>query len=187
MSLPTCAGCSTRYAAGLERCPHCGSTEREQARGSVLPAITAECRNEGCRAYGQPRQVMLRTVAVGVVEAPGALICTACWWQMHTAPLRVEEENMPKITVHGGPSNAAEQPAEAPAAEPEAPAEAAGEEESSPGSSSETSSPRPETSSAPSSPALPRRARTTANPSKKARTGASTAGGTATSGPAEEA
>lgn len=96
---------------------------------------------------------------------------------------------MPKITRHGGPTNAAdEQPVSAPA-KPEAPAEVAEQEEGSPspGNSFETSSPRPETSSAPSVPPLPRRARTTANPSKKARTGSSTAGSTATSGPAEEA
>ena len=78
---------------------------------------------------------------------------------------------MPKISVHGGPTNAADDaPAELVIDVPAAP-----EEESSPGNSSETSSPRPEPTQKPSGSSRQSRARKTASPSDKDRTGSSTA------------
>lgn len=99
----------------------------------------------------------------------------------------VKEETMPKITVHGGPSNAAdEQPVSAPAAESEVtPEQVAGEEESSPGSSSETSSPKAESSPETSAPGPQKPARTTGSRSRKGRAGSSTAGSAGGSGSAE--
>ncbi|HWN01346.1 MAG TPA: hypothetical protein VNO54_30205 [Streptosporangiaceae bacterium] len=86
----------------------------------------------------------------------------------------VEEgaEDMAKITVHGGPSNAAADEQEA------------GEDVSA-GSSSETSSEKEPSSPETSDSASPSRARTTGSRSKKARTESSSASGTA-GGPAAD-
>ncbi|MFH9248232.1 hypothetical protein ACH4LK_22725 [Streptomyces lydicus] len=80
---------------------------------------------------------------------------------------------MPKVTVHGGPSNAAEETvvegANGPELVPvtEAPAEdAEGSEESSPGSSSETSSEKEPNSGEPSAKQAPSPARRTGSRSK---------------------
>lgn len=72
-----------------------------------------------------------------------------------------EGQDMPKVTVHGGPSNEA--------------AEAVGGEESSPGSSSETSSESESSSPTTSEPEGQSPARKTASRSGRGRTGASTA------------
>lgn len=70
---------------------------------------------------------------------------------------------MPKITVHGGATNAADTnpaPAVIPDDEPTAP-----EEEPSPGNSSETSPEKPPSSEKPNAKQARSRARTTENPS----------------------
>lgn len=86
----------------------------------------------------------------------------------------IEEGVMPKITVHGGPSNDADQTSlPDDIVEPAAP-----EEESSPGNSSETSSPKAAPKQQPNGSKGRSRARTTASPSDKAPTGSSTARGT---------
>lgn len=92
---------------------------------------------------------------------------------------------MPKITRHGGPSNAAlpeleyvpgEPLPEIPSSEGAKPLDPVpGEEESSPGTSSATSSAKEQTSPEPSEKPLPKRAPRTGNRSKKDRTGSSTA------------
>lgn len=108
----TCAGCTTVYAVGVAKCPQCGSSERaERAGGTVLPSVTVACGNSGCRYEGRERRVYLRTVAPGVLELP-RLVCAGCWLDMPTVtpwpPLtETENEPMAKITVHGGPTNAA--------------------------------------------------------------------------------
>jgi hypothetical protein len=80
-----------------------------------------------------------------------------------------EEDEMAKITVHGGPSNAA--------------ADEGGEDVSA-GTSSSTSSETASPSTEPSEPASPSRARGAASRSKQGRTaGSSTAGSTGGSGP----
>lgn len=62
MALMVCRSCTTRFAVGLLRCPHCGALSELYA----VPDYIADA----------------------------------------------EEENMPKISVEGGPSNALGQPAE---------------------------------------------------------------------------
>lgn len=127
MALNACQSCTTRFAVGLKRCPHCGSTD----------------------------------------------FC--------------EDEQMAKITAHGGATDKTLTPAPEPeavdvaAAEPPdatedqaAPAQpepaAEGREESSPGNSSPASTETPQPNSEPSAPTSPKRARTTGSRSKKAPT-----------------
>ena len=75
-----CLDCTTAYAVGAPRCPHCGS-ERGADEGSAA--------------------------ALGVY-----------------AGARIEEEDMPKITRHGGPSTApADEPVDAAEGAEESPAE----------------------------------------------------------------
>jgi hypothetical protein len=105
--------------------------------------------------------------AVGAPECPqcGSVV------RIDERPRPKEEGNdMPKITVHGGPSNAA-------ASE--------GSEDVSAGTSSSTSSEKELSSTEPSEQPRPSRARGTANRSKQARkaAGSSTAEATDTSGP----
>ncbi len=114
MALSVCAECTTKYAVGLPKCPHCGSTDHVED--------------------GQP---------------------------------------MPKITVHGGPSDKT-LPVDEPEAD-EAPAvelapEPEGGEESSPGSSSSASTETQQPNSEPSSKSSPKPARKTASRSAKGRT-----------------
>lgn len=79
----------------------------------------------------------------------------------HGVPVESEEDDMPKITRHGGPSVAGEEPVTV----------VEGGEESSAGSSSETSSEKPSTKSEPSGPATLKRARRTGSRSAKGQSG----------------
>lgn len=101
-------------------------------------------------------------------------------------------QDMPKITAHGGPSNAADPGPELTAStgaviatsgawadEPEPADTDTVEEESSPGTSSSTSSETPSSEPEPSEPPTPSRAPTTASRSRKGRTGSRSASGTA--------
>lgn len=76
-----------------------------------LPIIAVACGTHGCRAFGAVRRVRLKHVAMGLVEAP-RLLCIGCGLEPQTVqswPTAVMEgPDMPKITVHGGPSNAGE-------------------------------------------------------------------------------
>lgn len=138
MSLLVCQECSTRYAPDIDRCPHCSSTRRVEdgGRGPLLPFVVVACTVEpsACRGYGIARRVHLRGVGPGVVEWP-SLICAHCgsalevlrsWLDKPTENESDEESGMPRITVHGGPSNAAVDLQPEPAAEP-APVDDAGE------------------------------------------------------------
>ncbi|MGW0587454.1 hypothetical protein [Streptosporangium sp. NPDC002607] len=87
----------------------------EACGGSVCPFLDVACGNETCRAFANVRRVYLRQVALGVVEMPHLLLCVGCGLAMpalaswrDAAQDAYEEENMPKITRHGGPTNAAE-------------------------------------------------------------------------------
>lgn len=167
----TCAGCTTTYTVGAAKCPQCGSTARtDRAGGTVLPSLTVACGNAVCRHAGRERRVHLRTAAPGVLELP-RLVCAGCGLDMPTVapwpPVTDAEEDMPKITVHGGASHAADIPAEP---EPEVEESAEGGEDVSAGSSSETSSEKEPTSPEPSETPTPSRARTTGSRSKKAAT-----------------
>jgi hypothetical protein len=159
----TCAACTTAYTVGAAKCPQCGSTERaDQPGGAVLPSVTVACANDVCRYAGRQRRVHLRTAAPGVLEMP-PLFCASCGFAMPTVapwpPINEPEDNgMAKITVHGGPSNAAADEQEA-------------GEDVSVGTSSSTSSEKEPSSPAPSSSEDPSPARTTGSRSKKAATG----------------
>lgn len=158
----TCAGCTTTYTVGAAKCPQCGSTEHtDSAGGAVLPSVTVACGNQACQYEGRQRRVHLRTAAPGVVEMP-RLACAGCGHEMPTVTpwppvTESEDNNMPKITVHGGATNAAVD-------EPEA-----GEDVSA-GSSSSTSSEKEPTSPEPSEKQTPSTARGAGSRSKKAAT-----------------
>ena len=171
-----CPDCSALYGAWLSGCPRCQS-EKE------LTLALNKC--AGCTT----------SFAVGLPCCP----------QCRSTDFAEQGQDMPKITAHGGASNAAEpqlvttlvgEPgpelelpfggaaiatsgawAEEP--EPDAvEAETSPEEESSPGSSSSTSSETPPTEPEPSGTPRPKRARTTGSRSKKAPTESSSAPGT---------
>jgi hypothetical protein len=117
-----CGVCGTTgIALGLSACPHCGSAALAGG-GTVLPSVTVEC-SGGCRAAGVQRRIMLRSAAAGWVEFPD-LRCTACGRQAVIVDgWPIGEDNiMPKITRHGGATNAAAD-REAAEAAPVAPAE----------------------------------------------------------------
>jgi hypothetical protein len=213
MSLATCFLCLTPYAGDLERCPNCGCPDRAAERTrSALPYTDVVCRTETCRAAGTVRRIYLRAAVPGVVEMPQLLLCLCCGMAMHMARLAVgphviEEDSMPKISVHGGPSNASaerEHQGDGPTEGIEMPSDGGevelvgdgtgqalpladereeGGEDLSAGNSSSTSPEKPPTGDEQSETPLPRRARTTANRSKKARAESSTADSTDTSGP----
>ncbi|MBT2508811.1 hypothetical protein J7I98_23575 [Streptomyces sp. ISL-98] len=177
MAVETCAGCTTTYAVGAPRCPQCGSTERTEGRGgAVLPSLTVECATADCMHYGKRRRVHLRTAAPGVLEMP-SLVCAGCGLAMPQVPVPDvnEEDSMPKITAHGGPSNRYEDEAESETAAVPADSAPEGSEQPSAGSSSETSAEKQPTSPETSKPNSPSPARKTGNRSGKGRTGSSTA------------
>ena len=132
----------------------------------MLPMLRVACTWNGCRYQGIVRDVRLQPVGVGLVQIPD-LRCAGCGTAPQTIsgwppiPEQEEEDDVAKVTVHGGASNAADDTGK--------------EEPPSPGSSSSTSSPKEQTSPEPSEKPTRLRARTTANRSKKARTGSSTA------------
>jgi hypothetical protein len=98
--------------------------------------------------------------------AVGAPACPQCGSvvRIDERPQRDREDDMAKVTVHGGPSNAA--------------AEAEGGEDVSAGTDSSTSSEKAQNSDEPNEKPTPSRARTTATRSKKGRTASSSASGT---------
>lgn len=104
MTVQTCVGCSTQYADGLDACPHCGSTDytkdgavMSSRRLPLLVSVSCEC---GCG----PWQLRLPMVLTGLVQIP-ALHCASCGRQVQI-PWPPVEDAMPKITTHGGPTNA---------------------------------------------------------------------------------
>lgn len=191
MALEVCAGCSTRYAVGALRCPHCGSTERADgvSVGAVPPMVTVECTtaHDGCRFAGGPRRVRLSLLAPGVVELP-TLLCAGCGSTLLITwpdPTAKEDDTMPKITVHGGSTDAAAD-TEAPAADDATSAapdtDTEGGEPSSPGNSSSTSTEKPSDTPETSKPA-PRKRTRAASPSTKGHAENSSAEPADTSGP----
>lgn len=126
MSLRTCVGCSTRYAEGLDACPHCGGTEFEQegivASVRRLPLLVSV----SCDCGRGPWQLRLPQVLTGLVQIP-QLHCASCGRQVQVPWPPAEEDMSPKITVHGGATNAREQAEpspDAPASQPLVGAEA---------------------------------------------------------------
>lgn len=110
MALSVCEECGTRYAVGVPACPNCSSTMRVEdgTVGTVPVLVTTACTTRTCRYEGIRRQVALRLAALGVAELP-TLVCVACGSHLPvTWPGPAEGEKMPKITRHGGATNAAE-------------------------------------------------------------------------------
>lgn len=114
MALLVCSGCSTRYAPGVGRCPHCGlGGGAEEGNGSRLPFLDVVCPTSGCRAEGVVRRIHMPMIVPGVVEQP-TYVCMPCSGVMlpvlgWPSPVGgMEGTDMPKITRHGGPSNATE-------------------------------------------------------------------------------
>ena len=111
MTVQVCGQCTTRMAVGLPACPHCGSNDLKPEATS-LPSIVVECRTPACPAAGRQARIILRQLTPGFFEAHPALLCRTCGyaaavvhgWPYDPTP---EEGDMAKITVHGGPSNAA--------------------------------------------------------------------------------
>jgi hypothetical protein len=149
MALNECGDCTTPFAVGLPRCPHCRSTNFAE-QGQNMPKITV---HGGATNADEPQPV---TVMVGEpgpeLELPfgGSAITTSGAW--------ADEDPEP---------DAAEAETEAP------------EEESSPGSSSSPSSETPPIEPETNKPARRSPARKTASRSKKAPTDDSSAPGTA--------
>lgn len=186
MSTLICGGCTARYSVGAEKCPQCGANEprAEHEQRLNLHSLNVECGNEECAAHGIRRRVLLNVIAPGVLAWP-ALLCATCGLHVTYIPdePQQEEVDMPKVTVHTGPSNEAAELLAAdgeqseqgqPAGQPE-PADAEGGEDVSPSTSSSTSSEKPQTSPGTSETETPKPALKTASRSGKGRTASSTA------------
>jgi hypothetical protein len=103
MSTRTCDACTTAYAPDLDRCPHCGSTESVEEGRAVkrLPLFVSV----ECAVCGRgPWQLRLALRMTGLVELP-ALFCASCGGRVQI-PWPPVEDDMPKITVNGGATNA---------------------------------------------------------------------------------
>lgn len=170
MSVWACGECGAHYAVGAPRCPQCKTNKPiTEQPSNPLASLTVAClpAESGCRYGGVVRRVMLPQIVPGVIDMPD-LRCAGCGRQMTSVP-KEEPQDMPKITVHGGPTNAADEtPEEEPSPTPEAP-----------GTSSSTSSEKEPSSPKTNGSEDPSPAPTTANRSKRARTGSSSAKSTA--------
>lgn len=177
MSVWICGSCRTRYSVGAPNCPQCGDNDPRHDTGQTLaiPSVTVACQNDRCANLSVERRVMLRAAAPGVLERP-ALHCAGCGNEMWTVTQpETKEDDMPKVTVHGGPSHEA-----AEAAGEEGPwtrhdEDTEGSEQPSPGASSSTSSETPDNSPKTNDSEDQSPAPTTGNRSRKARTEGSTA------------
>lgn len=178
MATEMCEECGTRCAVGAPRCPHCSSKRLvpEETLAGLVPSLTVCCPNQECPAEGAPKRVGLAQVVPGVLVLP-RLLCARCGYEL----LNVTEDIVPKITVHGGPSNDAAEPDSVPA---ENTSEEGGEPSSPDGGTSSTSSEKQPSTPETTESSSPPRARTTASRSKKARTGNSSAPST-DGGPAD--
>lgn len=105
MSLRTCADCSTQYALDLGACPHCGGSNTVDEEGAVskrLPLfVTLSCPECG----RGPWTVRLESVTSGLISLP-TLACASCGSRVPVTWPPEEEPMSPKITVHGGATNA---------------------------------------------------------------------------------
>jgi hypothetical protein len=160
MAAWTCAGCSTAYAVGAPACPQCGSTKRtvDSVGALQVPALTVACQTGGCPQEGVVRRVVLTQVVPGVLVLP-TLVCAGCRAHLPTV---TEENTMPKITVHGGPSIASTEGSEQPSLGTNSSTSSETAESKSPSSESKTDANR-------------QPARTTGSRSSKGRTGKSSA------------
>lgn len=152
------AGCGTKYAVGLFRCPRCHNTEFFED-GDPMAKIS---RHGGASDKTLPVPDAEPVADSGLREAPGT-----------GEPVQAVEGD--ELAGDGSGRALPDVPDEAygPDAVP-----LEGGEGSSPGSSSSASTEKPQTSSEPSSKTRPRRARKTVNPSKQDPTESSSAAST---------
>lgn len=170
MSAQVCRNCTAAYSIGAPRCPQCGANTPLPADGGPDgPSVRVRCPGRECPQYGVERVVPLRLAAPGVVERP-PLHCAACDRKVETVQDDEKgDDGMPKITVHGGASDAT--------------FDDEGGEQSSPtpdadGTTSSTSSEKASNSPETSESGSAKPARTTGSRSKRGQTGSSTAPGT---------
>ena len=104
MILRTCADCSTQYTVDLAVCPHCGSSNTQE-EGTVtrrLPLfVTVTC--PACPRG--PWTVRMPSILPGLITVP-TLACASCGSRVPVTWPPEEEPMSPKITVHGGATNA---------------------------------------------------------------------------------
>jgi rRNA maturation protein Nop10 len=104
-TLQSCVACSTQFAIGLDACPHCGSTEYEVG-GVVVARRFPSFVSVSCTACSRgPWTVRLGGPHPGLIELP-TLFCASCGSQVQVPWPPKEEPMSPKITVHGGATNA---------------------------------------------------------------------------------
>ncbi len=104
--LNTCSACSTGFAVDLDACPHCGSTEYEREGVAVsrrLPAFASV----SCDCGRGPWNIRLSGPLPGLIALP-SLFCASCGSQVQVPWPPVEDSMSPKITAHGGATNARE-------------------------------------------------------------------------------
>jgi len=104
-NLRTCADCSTQYAVDIPACPHCGSSNTVEEGGAVtkrLPLFVTV----RCDCGRGPWTFRLGMVMPGLLQLP-TLACASCG-RLVSFTWPPEEDAMPKITVHGGATNARE-------------------------------------------------------------------------------
>ena len=163
------AGCGTKYAVGLFRCPRCHNTAFYED-GDPMAKIT---RHGGASDKTVPAPAEPTSGAV-VEDGPTPATAADPTDGLRDDPGTGVPMQAVSDELEGDGSGRALPPAPDDAYGPDAvPLE--GGESSSPGSSSETSTEKPPTSPETSAPATPKRARTTGSRSSKARTGDSSA------------
>lgn len=167
--LNECRGCTTAFAVGLARCPHCGSTDFAE-QGEDMGKIT---RLGGPSIAGA--QVTGGAWSEGVEPDEQASEPTAA----EEVRLAEGEFALKQAAVRATPALGGVLKDAPVVGEGDTVTSERGGEESSPGKSSSASTEKQPTTPEPKPSARPKRARTTANRSPKARTGASSASGTA--------
>lgn len=108
MSTVACAACTTPYASDLDACPHCGSGDYVEEGHAVTRRLPLFVK-AACSQCGRgPWNLRLPQLLPGLIDLPD-LFCASCGSQVQFAwPAPVEEDMSPKITVHGGATNARE-------------------------------------------------------------------------------
>jgi DNA-directed RNA polymerase subunit RPC12/RpoP len=106
-NLRTCADCTTQYALDLAACPHCGSSDYVEEGGAVAKRLPLFV-NVSCADCGRgPWTVRLNAARSGLIELP-TLACASCGSRVPVTWPPEEEPMSPKITAHGGATNARE-------------------------------------------------------------------------------
>jgi DNA-directed RNA polymerase subunit RPC12/RpoP len=104
----TCADCTTQYALDLAACPHCGSSTFVTEEGITVKRLPLFV-TISCAECGRgPWTVRLTSVTSGLIDLP-TLACASCGSRVPVTWPPEEEPMSPKITAHGGATNAREE------------------------------------------------------------------------------